>query len=720
MKKSAALLLVIGLMCSVAVYAQEKAPAPPSPSSQTDIKKIKAGDNFVTLNFTNIDIGALVKVMSELTRRNFVLDERVTGKITIMTPTKISPEEAYQVFLSALEIKGFTAVEDGKVIRIIPAASARQSGLKVYQDGSIAGEGFVTKLIRMSYVNPQDIVRTITPLITKDGSIIAYPQTSSVIVTDSVSNIRKIESLIHAMDVAAPEGKGKINVYYLKNANAEDIAKIMQALVARLPVPPAAGAAAAQPVGPATILEGTVTITADKSTNSLIIVGTPADYETMKDVIQKLDIRRRQVYVEAAIIEMSLSKMRELGFEFLYTPQQIQSGTGAPTTPLGGTNFGNIAPLVASGPAALANLNGLTVGAIKGTFTYNGQTFLNVGALLHALQTDGDVNVLSTPNILTMDNQKAEIMVGENVPFITGQTQNAITGSQTLFNTVNRQDVGIKLTLTPQITSDDNVRLEVNQEISDVIASTLTNPAGPTTSKRSASTTVVVKDRQTMVIGGLIRDNVTSSTSKVPLLGDIPILGWLFKSKTTTVDKTNLMIFITPYIIKNENEAGDLTKRKNDTLEEFRKEYRIEKKGNEPVILQPKTGGAAEQPVPAQPEVKPLPEQQIESSPTTTAIQSRPSGTEKPGATEAPPMQPTQPETKASPAPEQQIESFPTTTAIQSRPSGTEKPGATETPAMQPAQPQTEAPTAPEQQIESSPSITQPPENIEVPKEDVR
>ncbi len=245
---------------------------------------------------------------------------------------------------------------------------------------------------------------------------------------------------------------------------------------------------------------------------------------------------------------------------------------------VGGTNFGNIGPAIAGGPAAFAQINGLAVGAIKGTFTFKGQQFLSVGALLHALQTDSDVNVLSTPNILTMDNQKAEIMVGQNVPFITGQTQNAVTGSQTLFNSVNRQDVGIKLSLTPQIASDDNVRLDVNQEISDVIASTSANAAGPTTSKRSASTTVVVKDRQTMVIGGLIRDNVTSSESKVPFLGDIPLLGWLFKTKTTTIDKANLMIFITPYIIKSEGEGTDLTTRTNEKLEDFRKEYHIEKK----------------------------------------------------------------------------------------------------------------------------------------------
>jgi general secretion pathway protein D len=575
-KKTTALLLLIGLVSAPAVYAQEKSPALPAvPSDQTDIQKIKSAEDHVTLNFTNIDISALVKVMSELTRRNFILDDRITGKVTLMTPTRITPDEAYQVFLSALEIKGFTAVEDGKVVRIITAASARQSGLKVFQDGSLKGEGFATKLVRMNFVNPQEIVRTITPLMTKDGNLIAYPATNSVIVTDSVHNIKKIESLIRAMDVAAPEGKGKINVYYLKNASAEDIAKLLSALVARLPVPPQGGAP--QPAGPSTILEGLVTITADKATNSLVIVASLADFEMLKDVIQKLDIRRRQVYVEAAIIEMSLAKQRELGFEFQATNLNQIEGSNK-LAAVGGTNFGNIAT-AASGPAGFANLNGLNVGAVKGTFTFQGKEFINIGALLHALQTDGDVNVLSTPNILTMDNQKARIMVGENVPFIGGQSQTAATAGQIL-TTVDRKDVGITLEITPQITSDDSVRLEIKQEISDIIATAGLNPnvVGPSTSKRTADTTVIVKDRQTMVIGGLIRDNLVSTTSKVPLLGDIPILGWLFKFKTSKIEKTNLMIFITPYIIKTEADASELTNRKNDTLDQFRKEYRIEKK----------------------------------------------------------------------------------------------------------------------------------------------
>ncbi len=602
-KKTAALLLA-GLMSAGTLHAEETtlASAPAGTAARPEMQKTRTIDEYVTLNFTNIDIAALVKVLSELTRRNFILDERVTGKVTLMTPTKITPDEAYQVFLSALDIKGFTAIEEGKVVRIIPSATARQSGLKVVKDDSLKGEGFVTKLVRVTYLNPNEIIRTLTPLVSRDGSLLAYPPTNSLIITDSVYNVRKMENLISALDMPAPEGKGKINVYYLKNANSEDFAKVLSALVSRLPVPPPGGAA--QPVNPSTILEGQVTITSDKATNSLIIVASPADYEVIKDVIQKLDIRRRQVYVEAAIIEMSLAKQRELGFEFQATNLgNIENSNN--TTAVGGTNFGNIGGVIANGPAGAAQLNGLNVAAVKGTFTFKGVEYLNVGALLHALQTDGDVNVLSTPNILTMDNQKAEIMVGENIPFVSGQIQSAASGGN-IQTQINRQDVGIKLQITPQITSDDNVRLEIKQEISDITATPGLNPniVGPSTSKRSADTTVVIKDHQTMVIGGLIRDNVTTATSKVPLLGDIPILGWLFKFKTTKVEKTNLMIFITPYVIKNESEAAEVTKRKNDSLEEFRKEYRIEKKGSEPVISRP-TSSPQSQPEPTAGPAKP-------------------------------------------------------------------------------------------------------------------
>lgn len=597
-------LLLAGLLSFHAAYAQ--VPEAAEVQEQKPPRITRAGEDFITLNFNNIDIAALVKVMSEFTRRNFILDEKVAGKVTLMTPTKVSPEEAYQIFLSALEIKGFTAVEDGKIIRIIPTALARQSGLKVVEDGGMEGEGFVTRLIRTSYVDPQDLVRTLTPLISRDGMLLAYPATNSLIITDSVPAIRKLEKLVAAMDVATPTGKGRINVYYCKNASAEDIAKVMQALVSRLPVPPAGKPAAAAANRPATILEGAVTITADKSTNSLIIIASPGDYETMKDVIAKLDIPRRQVYVEAAIIEMGLSKSNEFGFEF----QAMQPLDNNNITAFGGTNYGGIGQATVSGPAAFAGFNGLALGAVKGTFTYRGQEFLNIGALLRALQSDSDVNVLSTPNILTSDNQKAEIMVGENVPFRTGQSQSAATGGSSILTTIERKDVGISLQITPQITSDDNVKLELYQEISSVVEGAAASADGPTTSKRSASTTVVIKDRETMVIGGLIRDNLVTTERKVPFLGDIPLLGWLFKYRSSRMEKVNLMIFITPYIIKNGEDAQAITSQKENALADFMARYRMRRKETTELLQKFDSGSTvrnAPQP-PPEPASAPVPE----------------------------------------------------------------------------------------------------------------
>jgi len=561
------------LASALLAHAQEQSPrASISPlQAYADTEMHQQGQGFVTLNFSNIEIAALAKVLSEMTHRNFLVDERIMGKITVMTPTKITPDEAYQVFLSALELKGFTAIEDGKFVRIIPAAAARQSGLKVVTNGEMRGEGFVTKYVHLKFMNSQEAARTLTPLVTKDGSVIAYTITNSLILTDSVHNIRKLESLITALDIPAQAGKGKINTYHLHNADAEEISKDLTSLIARLPA--TTGAQAQQSAGTASILEGTVSVAADKATNTLVIIGSPGDYDTIRDLIQKLDIRRRQVYVEAAIIEISLTKQHELGFEF-----QTYNTNGA----IGGTNFGNIGNVIKNGPSALAQVNGLNVGLVKGTFTFKGVEYLNVGALMHALQSDGEVNILSMPNIMASNNQKAEIMAGENIPVITGQTQTAFTG----MTQVQRMDVGVTLKFTPQITSDDSVRLDLYQEISAVttIAGLDANVAGPSTSKRAVTTSVIVRDGETMVIGGLIRDNVNSSRSKVPLLGDIPLLGRLFQYNTTKVDKTNLMIFITPYIIKNEEDANAITKRTTDKVEMFRQEHLLPKKTSADVL----------------------------------------------------------------------------------------------------------------------------------------
>ncbi len=468
----------------------QQAPAVANPSEKPKL---------ITLDFNNVDLPVFVKFISELTRKNFIIDDKVKGKITIFSPAKISVEEAYNVFLSVLELKGFTALPVGEVIQILPSTDVP-------------------------------------------------PQRS-------------------------------VNVYYLENANAEELVKVLSGLVIRPPTP-----------GPVRTgirglgeFEGPIQLFADKSTNSLIIMASPRDYDAVKEVIQKLDVKRRQVYVEAVIMEIGLDKLREIGVE-VQAPLKTDGETIADTfQAAGGTNFGGIQTFATTGPVGLT---GLAVGVVKGTFKFGNATFLNVGALLRALQTDTDVNILSTPQILTSDNQKAEIVVGENRPFPTGQSQ---TVGGNVLTTIERKDVGITLRLTPQIMESSQVRLDVFQEISTISDSASQTVGGtfvgPTTNKRSANTSIIVKDQQTVVVGGLIRDNITKSIRKVPFLGDIPILGWLFKIQTRRTEKTNLLIFLTPYIVREPNEVAQIRENKTQDMKDFLKKEKVEKRQRHEEIL---------------------------------------------------------------------------------------------------------------------------------------
>ena len=466
------------------------------PEGSTSLLKADEKPRLITLDFNNVDLPVFVKFISELTRKNFIIDEKVKGKITIFSPAKITVDEAYNVFLSVLELKGFTAIPVGEVIQIL--------------------------------------LTTEVP-----------PQRS-------------------------------VNVYYLENANAEELLKVLSGLVTRPPTPTPVRTSIRGPGE----FEGPVQLFADKSTNSLIIMASPRDYEALKEVIKKLDVKRRQVYVEAVIMEISLDKLREIGME-IQAPLQTDSEGNIENTfqPGGGTNFGGIrtfADPTAGGPLGLT---GLAIGVVKGTFKFGNATFLNVGALLRALQTDTDVNILSTPQILTSDNQKAEIVVGENRPFPTGQSQ---TVGGNVLTTIERKDVGITLRLTPQIMENSQVRLDVFQEISTISQSVSDTVGGtfvgPTTNKRSANTSIIVKDQQTVVVGGLIRDNIIKSVRKVPFLGDIPILGWLFKIQTRRTEKTNLMIFLTPYIVREPNEVAQIRENKSQEMKSFLEKEKVEKR----------------------------------------------------------------------------------------------------------------------------------------------
>jgi len=331
-----------------------------------------------------------------------------------------------------------------------------------------------------------------------------------------------------------------------------------------------------------------VKVTPDKATNSLIIVASLNDYETLVGVIKKLDIRRRQVYVEAVIMEITLDKSRDLGAEFRGAVQ-----TGGSGAIIGGTNFdfkGNVNELfaaLATGNPLVFGGTGLIAGGIAGSVTLpDGTKIPAVTAVLRAAQSRDNINILSSPHLLTLDNKEAEIVVGENVPFITSTSRDS-TNLANVINTVERKDVGITLRLTPHIHESDFVNLEIFQESSSVKGDSLlnANSVGPTTTKRSAKTSVLVKNGDTVVLGGMMQETFTNTVSQIPILGDIPLLGRLFRFKSVSRKKTNLLIMLTPHIIR---EPGEMLQRSQDQQRKMTESFDLQKREVERTFPDPK------------------------------------------------------------------------------------------------------------------------------------
>ena len=629
---------------------RKQAAAPPRASGPPPV--------YLSMDFTDVDLPVLIKFISEQTKKNFIFDERVQGKITIISPRRISLDEAYNVFLSVLHVKGFATVDQGNTIKIVSLRDVKQEDLPTETDRVGKHDSqIIIRLIPLQYVDVADIVPLLTPLISKDGMLTSFPPSNTLLVIDSRANTDKmvrilkeidqegtgstmrifslknatvteiaktldllfhetapqaaargrvprpgkargsspkfipdartnllivlagqeimgdIEDLIKRLDIPTPENTGKINVYYLENADAEEVAKVLASLTEQRPGTPQA------PRQPATIkgvisaeLEGGVKITADKATNSLIIIASLNDYQTLVDVIRKLDIRRRQVYVEALVMEIRLDKGRDLGVEFRGAAETRNDGAV-----LGGTNFdfaGNLNELLASlatGNPLLFSGTGFIAAGIAGSVVLpDGTEIPAITAVLRAAQTRNNINILSSPHLLTMDNKEAEIIVAENVPFITSQSRDT-TNLANVINTVERKDVGIILRITPRINESDFVSLEIYQESSAIVGTSLLaeSTVGPTTTKRSAKTSVLVKNGQTVVLGGMMQETATNIEHKIPLLGSIPFLGNLFKFSSVSRNKTNLLIFLTPHVIKTPEEMGDMSTKQNRKMNEF-------------------------------------------------------------------------------------------------------------------------------------------------------
>ncbi|HIE44362.1 MAG TPA: type II secretion system protein GspD [Candidatus Omnitrophica bacterium] len=598
--------------------------------------KVLSQGELISINFEDVDLRVVTNFVSKVTGKNFLLDERVRGKVTIISPTKIPVDEVYRVFLSVLEVKGFTAISSGNVIKIVPATQAKQSPLPtgIGKDASLLApeDKMVTQLVPLQYADSQQLLAVLSPLISPKGHITSYPPTNTLIMTDISSNIRRIleiinnfdvegakiettiiplkfasatelstkitqatesarkttvaptrtvrgrrqllptpvsgkitlipdertnslivvanredtltvKKLVEKLDIPSPPGRETVHIYYLKNADAEELAKILSAM----------------PLGREVTgkEKKVVNISADKSTNSLIVTAEPHDYQQIKEIIDKLDIVRPQVLVEALIADVAMDTIKELGIEWTTLDEPVEEEYRG----FAGTKYSvEQTTLYERG----LTFSGLLVGAMKGTT----DGIPNVGMIIQAYQSTSGFNILSTPQILTLDNQEAKILVGSNVPFI---TSSRVTEQDTVVRSYEYRDVGIELTITPHIGKQNLVRLDIHQKVESLVPST---GEAPTTTKREAETTVSVEDGSTIVIGGLIRDDKTEVLHKVPLLGDIPILGLLFRRREVTSERRNLLIFITPHIIREKARIEEITRQRQESLDDFREELK--------------------------------------------------------------------------------------------------------------------------------------------------
>lgn len=620
-----------------------------------------ASSDHVTLNFVNADIEHVVKAMSELTGKNFLIDPRVKGTISVFSAKPVPRAVAYDVFLAALRMQNATAVEDRGLVKIVPESEAKLHQAPTYgpeEKGRGAGDRIQTQVFTLQHESAAQLAPVLRPMISPNNTIAAHPSANALVITDYASNLRRIEKVIEAIDkpsgldmlvihlkhaaatdiahtvnrvfaesggaqtpgvpAGAPEPAqrfsvvadsrsnsllvraadparlarlrslvamldsptsvgGNIHVVYLKNADATRLAETLRGIysgsaapaqpkAAVAPPPPAPGSpppplAALQSLPSASLQSA---IQADAATNSIIITAPEPIYNDLRAAIEKLDVRRAQVYVEALVAEVTAQKAAEFGIQW----QALSGLSGDSTRAFGGTNFGtggqNILG-VAQNPLGAAS--GLNVGVIRGRVTIPGinAEILNLGLLVRALETDANANILSTPTLLTLDNEEARIVVGQNVPFITGQY--ALSGAATTptpFQTIERRDVGLTLRIRPQISEGGTVRMQILQEVSSV--QSFTNAAGVITNKRAVESTVLLDDGEIIVIGGLIQDSANDGIQKVPLLGDLPYVGGLFQYRTRDRTKTNLMVFLRPTILREPQRAETVFRERYDYI----------------------------------------------------------------------------------------------------------------------------------------------------------
>ncbi|MCA1827229.1 MAG: type II secretion system secretin GspD, partial [Myxococcales bacterium] len=692
----------------------------PPNTAPVDKKEIHNNAKTVVMSFDKRDLAEVIQFVSQFTQRNFILPERVSGKITILSNSPIPADEVWNVFVAALDANNWAVYPVGKYWKLVEKKQSSRANVPLYVEPgqeAPATEQMVTKLFKLHYVEADQMRNVLNQFTSRDSDFQIFPP-DTLIISDLGLNMRRLEKLVDQLDqpggseeihivpvlyagaqelaqklteifqaqsstagkpgsaraigviepaqqpgmpvpvqqpgqpatgstgplqvskiipeertnkliviaggksfarvmelikqLDVPSSEGGVHVYYLENAKAEEVASTLQALAqglssttAKRSGPGPTVPAAAVPSGAATadLFSGQVKITADKNTNSLVVIASQSDYRNLVKVVERLDIRRRQVFVEAVIMEVNLENDTDIGVSAhggTVVNNVSFRGAQGPAPLVFGSELGGLSSL--GGVAGLAGLSGFLAGIQGPQITVPGTSVSlpSFGIVLNALQSSSDVNVISTPHVIMTDNTEGEITVGQNVPFQAGYapqlsglsslasttTTGTNTGTATnplsssllglgglgsLYAPIQRQNVELRLRIKPQINESDYVRLEVDEQTEEIAS--VDKQLGPTTSKRTAKTTVVAKDQETVVIGGLIQERTIRDVKKLPVLGSLPVLGWLFRNESTKKTKTNLLLFLTPYIIRDQGDYRRIFERKMAERAEFVKRF---------------------------------------------------------------------------------------------------------------------------------------------------
>ena len=573
-----------------------------------------SADELVRINFRDADIRSVIESVAEITGKSFVLDPRVKGKVTIISPEAIDASLLYQAVLSAIQVQGFQAIEDGVVTRIVPFNQAFNFA------GGAGNNELITKVIQVDHVQVANLVPVLKPMMSSGARLQAFAQSNTLVVTDVQSNLVLLESVLKDLDdpelsavevislehISAGEAvhiagqlkqlknqelslvedgmnnrvivsgpgaarrafktmlktldqpstkKGSVEVIYLDYSRAAEMKPIVEGMLQSDIFLQLAGEAGAEGKS-----KSNYQIQIDELSNALVVAAPTAVIREIKNVVTQLDRSRPQVLIEAVIAELSEDQAKRLSAQLAYTSKNrggyLTKFDNLLTTLIGVGADGDVSSADATALGAPLGTAATTIG-VAGDF--DPVTGKGIGVLIQALKTDGSTKILSTPSVVTLDNEEATLSVGEEVPFQTGSFTSSNNGSNNPFTTINREEVGVKLKVKPQISKGDSVRLEIEQESSKVKSG---EPGLQTTSKSTMQTNVLIQDGELLILGGLIEDQTNGTATKVPLLGDIPLLGRLFRSTSKSDSQSVLMMFIRPTIIRTAEDARNLSESK--------------------------------------------------------------------------------------------------------------------------------------------------------------